>query len=175
MLADAATIAGDSAAPGYLSGFGGLPAPGLRELAKSAKLRPLIHPKDRPPEPQYRPSTALAEFVRCRDLTCRFPGCDRPAAHCDIDHTVPYPLGPTHASNLKLLCRIHHRLKSFYAGSHGWQDRQEPDGTVFWTAPSGDTSTPPGPAGVFSFRRWPSRPAHWCCRRICRHRRSIEV
>jgi hypothetical protein len=51
----------------------------------------------------YRPSTALAEFVRCRDLTCRFPGCHQPAEVCDLDHTVPFPLGLTHASNLKLL------------------------------------------------------------------------
>jgi hypothetical protein len=40
-----------------------------------------------------------------RDLTCRFPGCDHPAEFADIDHTIPYPLGLTHASNLKCLCR----------------------------------------------------------------------
>lgn len=39
-----------------------------------------------------------------RDRTCRFPGCDRPAQFCDIDHTVPYPYGFTHPSNLKCLC-----------------------------------------------------------------------
>jgi hypothetical protein len=44
----------------------------------------------------------LAEFVRCRDLTCRFPGCEQPAEFCDIDHTVPYQVGgPTHPSNLR--------------------------------------------------------------------------
>ena len=30
--------------------------------------------------------------IRCRDMTCRFPGCDRPAEFTDIDHTIPYPL-----------------------------------------------------------------------------------
>jgi hypothetical protein len=50
----------------------------------------------------------LAEFVRLRDLTCRFPGCDQPAQVCDIDHTVPYQVGGlTHPSNLKLLCRCY--------------------------------------------------------------------
>jgi Domain of unknown function (DUF222) len=39
----------------------------------------------------HRPSAKLADFVRCRDLTCRAPGCDRPAISCDIDHTIPYP------------------------------------------------------------------------------------
>jgi hypothetical protein len=145
VLADAATVSGESSAPGYVPGFGGLAAQAVRDLAASAKLRPLVHPKGCPPEPQYRPSRALAEFIRCRDLTCRFPGCDRPAEHADIDHTVPYPLGPTHASNLKLLCRIHHLLKTFYAGPNGWRDRQEPDGTVIWTSPTGHTyTTKPG-------------------------------
>jgi Domain of unknown function (DUF222) len=137
VVADAATVNGDSSAPGYVAGFGGLGADAVRQLARSAKLRPVVHPKDCPPEPNYRPSTALAEFIRCRDLTCRFPGCDRPAEIADIDHTVPYPLGPTHASNLKLLCRIHHLLKTFYTGPNGWRDRQEPDGTVIWTSPTG--------------------------------------
>jgi hypothetical protein len=39
------------------------------------------------PEPGYRPSTALDEFVRMRDMMCRFPGCGRPATFGDIDHT----------------------------------------------------------------------------------------
>jgi Domain of unknown function (DUF222) len=145
VLAEAATVNGDSTAPGYVPGFGGLSAEAVRQLATSAKLRPVVHPSDSAPEPRYRPSAALADFIRCRDLTCRFPGCDRPAECADIDHTVPWPLGPTHPSNLKLLCRIHHLLKTFYSGPHGWQDRQEPDGTIIWTSPTGHTyATKPG-------------------------------
>ncbi|MCV7369972.1 DUF222 domain-containing protein [Mycolicibacterium duvalii] len=89
------------------------------------------------PEPRYRPSAALAEFVRMRDLFCRFPGCDIPAERCDIDHTVPYPFGPTHASNLSCKCRGHHLLKTFWYGPGGWRDEQHPDGTLVWTAPTG--------------------------------------
>ena len=111
--AEAGTVCGASTAPGYVPGFGGLSAAAVQQLARSAKLRPVVHPKDSAPEPRYRPSAALADFVRCRDLTCRFPGCDRPAEHVDIDHTVPWPLGPTHPSNLKLLCRIHHHTTTF--------------------------------------------------------------
>ncbi len=60
------------------------------------------------------PSTALADFVRCRDLTCRFPGCDHPAIDCDLDHTIPYAQGgPTHAGNLKCYCRTHQLLSLF--------------------------------------------------------------
>jgi hypothetical protein len=145
VLADAATVSGDSTAPAYVPGFGGLSAEAVRQLTAMAKLRPVVHPKASTPEPQYRPSAALADFIRCRDLTCRFPGCDRPAEHADIDHTVPWPLGPTHPSNLKLLCRVHHLLKTFYSGPKGWRDRQEPDGTVIWTSPTGHTyTTKPG-------------------------------
>jgi hypothetical protein len=115
-----------------------------------ATVRAIVHPGDAPPEPRYTPSRALADFVRCRDLTCRFPGCDRPATHCDLDHTVPYPVGPTHASNLKCLCRFHHLLKTFWCGVSGWRDRQLPDGRIIWTAPTGKTyPTTPGSVLLF--------------------------
>lgn len=139
-----------SATPGFGFVVGGLavPASVLADLAKRgiAELRPVVHPGDAPPEPRYRPSVALATFVRCRDLTCRFPGCECPADVCDIDHTIPYDRGgPTHASNLKALCRKHHLLKTFWCGTGGWRDEQLPDGAVIWTAPSGHTyRTQPG-------------------------------
>jgi hypothetical protein len=136
VLAEESAVKGDSQAPGYLPGFGPVPSSLLRDLAGVAKIKPLVTPQARP-ESGYRPSAALAEFLRFRDLTCRFPGCDEPAEVCDIDHTVPFPLGPTHPSNLKLLCRCHHLLKTFYTGPNGWRDRQEPDGTLVWTSPTG--------------------------------------
>ena len=144
VLAEQATISGDSQSPGYLRTFGPLDSTTLRDMATTAKIKPLVTPSTGP-EGGYRPSAALADFVRCRDLTCRFPGCDEPAEVCDLDHTVPFPLGPTHPSNLKLLCRYHHLLKTFYTRCGGWADRQLPDGTVEWTAPSGHTyTTTPG-------------------------------
>jgi hypothetical protein len=114
-----------------------IPAEILADLAArgAAEIRPLIHPGDSPPEPRYRPSAALADFVRCRDLTCRFVGCERPAEFCDVDHTIPYDAGGlTHASNLKCLCRKHHLLKTFWTA---WRDEQLRDGTVTWTSPTG--------------------------------------
>jgi hypothetical protein len=149
VLAEKSSVTGDSQAPGYLPGFGPVPSTLLRELAGVAKIKPLVVPPAGV-ELGYRPSTALAEFVRLRDLTCRFPGCDHPAEFCDIDHTVPFPLGPTHPSNLKLLCRYHHLLKTFYARVGGWADRQEADGTVVWTSPTGHQYvTKPGGSLLF--------------------------
>lgn len=148
VIAEQATLDGTSTAPGVLIGADELiPAELIAELARSAALRPLIHPGDALPEPGYRPSRALADFIRCRDLTCRFPGCDRPATATDIDHTIAYgDGGQTHASNLKCLCRLHHLLKTFW----GWRDKQLPDGTIIWTAPAGQTYvTTPGSALLF--------------------------
>jgi Domain of unknown function (DUF222) len=127
------------AASGVMTGNRGIvPAPLLAELIRSgAKVRHLRRPKDEP-EPHYRPSTALDEWIRMRDMTCRFPNCDVPAEYCDVDHTVAWPFGPTHPSNLACLCRKHHLLKTFWAG---WSDRQRPDGTIEWTSPTGRTYT----------------------------------
>jgi uncharacterized protein DUF222 len=157
IVAEAATVtaartsAQESAAPpAYVLGGGVLPAALLSTVLDRATVREIRHPGDAAPEPGYRPSAALAEFVRCRDLTCRFPHCDVPADRCDVDHTVPYPFGPTHASNLKCQCRSHHLLKTFWRGEGGWSDRQSPDGTVIWTAPTGHTyTTRPGSALLF--------------------------
>ncbi|HTZ15175.1 MAG TPA: DUF222 domain-containing protein, partial [Mycobacterium sp.] len=149
VVAEQATISGDADMPDYLPGFGPVSSTSLRGMAATAKIKPLMLPSTRP-EPGYRPSAALADFVRCRDLTCRFPGCDQPAEACDVDHTIPFPLGPTHPSNLKLLCRYHHLLRTFYTGVGGWADRQLPDGTVEWTAPTGRTYTTK-PAGALFF------------------------
>jgi hypothetical protein len=110
VLAEAATVEGRSDKPGYLPGYGVLTAATITELAKHSTLRPVAIPKDLVAEPNYRLSTALIRFIRCRDLTCRWPGCDQPAQFSDIDHTVPYPAGPTHPSNNKPYCRIHHLL-----------------------------------------------------------------
>ncbi|MDT5207709.1 MAG: hypothetical protein QOF67_124 [Mycobacterium sp.] len=141
VLAEAGTVAGTSDKPGYLPGYGAVPAATITELAKHAKLRPVLVPKDLVAETNYRPSAALTRFVRCRDLTCRWLGCDKPAVGCDIDHTVPYPVGSTHPSNNKLYCRIHHLFKTFCAGPAGWTELQLPNGTIVWTSPLGRTYT----------------------------------
>ncbi len=119
VLAEQSAVNGESRAPAYLPGFGPMPSALLRDLAGVAKIKPLRTPPA-DPELGYRPSAALAEFVRFRDLTCRFPGCDAPAEVCDIDHSVPFPLGPTHPSNLKLLCR-YHRVHKLLRRSDGEQ------------------------------------------------------
>lgn len=134
--------------PATIVGGGSIPASAVAELInRGAVVRPLSPPEGAAAELRYRPGPALAAFIRCRDLTCRFPGCDRPAVYCDIDHAVAYPAGATHPSNLRCLCRKHHLLKTFWSG---WRDVQQPDGTIVWTAPTGHRYvTRPGSAALF--------------------------
>ncbi|HUO38582.1 MAG TPA: DUF222 domain-containing protein [Mycobacterium sp.] len=67
----AALTGGDPTAAGYLLDTGAaIPAPVLAELGDTATRQPLSHPRDAAPEPGYVPSTALADYVRARDLTC---------------------------------------------------------------------------------------------------------
>ncbi|WP_409430201.1 DUF222 domain-containing protein [Mycobacterium sp. SMC-16] len=125
---------------GYVLGGGVIPPTVLADLvARGAKVRSVASAADLDEVPRYRPSAAMDEFVRMRAMTCMFPGCDHPATASDIDHTVPWPAGPTHPGNLNPKCRKHHLLKTFYGGPDGWQDRQQPDGTIVWTAPTGHT------------------------------------
>jgi Domain of unknown function (DUF222) len=161
VLASEQTVRGDSERPGYLEGYGVIDAEQVRALAAAAaSLLPVVDPVTSAAEAlRYQPSAALARAVRCRDLTCRFPGCSRPAMHADIDHTIPFnhadPAagGRTVLTNLKCLCRLHHRLKTF----GGWRDEQLADGTVVWTSPNGRTyRTAPAGADLFPPPRAPT-------------------
>ncbi len=148
VIAEQPSLAANSSTPASLVAADGLISPELvAELATTAKVVPLIHPGDADPQPGYIPSKALADFVRCRDLTCRFPGCDHPAMDCDLDHTIPHAHGgATHAANLKCYCRTHHLVKTFW----GWREQQLPDGTPILTSPAGRTYvTTPGSALLF--------------------------
>ncbi|MHA0287841.1 DUF222 domain-containing protein [Mycobacterium sp. C3-094] len=138
LISDLNADAGEfgSASPGIVIGGPVLPAAVVAHLAMNATIARLTHPGKAPPEPRYRPSKALADFVRSRDVTCRHPGCTRPID--DLDHTIPYPWGPTCASNLAGYCRHHHLLKTFWPG---WATVQCPDGTIVVTDPDGQTST----------------------------------
>jgi len=151
VLAEQATVSGDGVKPGYLPGIGALSAEAVRDLAVRAHLRPLVPAQELTAQAQYRPSVALAEFIRARDLWCRFPGCDVPAEFCDLDHSIPWASGGvTHPSNLNCKCRPHHLLKTFWCGESGWAEQQFPDGTIVFTSPSGRTyTTTPGGALFF--------------------------
>jgi len=86
-----------------------------------------------PAEGGYVPSRKLKHLVRARTATCDAPGCHNPAATADLDHTVPWPDGPTSQSNLAPRCRTHHRAKQ----APDWTVEQAAPGVARWTLPSG--------------------------------------
>lgn len=105
----------------------------------------------------YSPTDAQRAYVSGRDGHCRFPGCEVPANECEIDHIHRYEDdGPTDTSNLHLLCKHHHRLKT--AGS--WDVTRYSDSTEVWTS-HGDghtvTTAPSGPLARTSFKQRLSR------------------
>ena len=92
-------------------------------------------------ESGYRPSRALAHVVKVRNARCTAPGCGRPAARCDLDHTLAWEQGGiTCECDLAPLCRHHHRCKQ----SQGWKLEQTSPGVLKWQTPAGRryTTTP---------------------------------
>jgi hypothetical protein len=125
-----------------LEGYGPIDLDTATTLAGAAKswLRVLTHPetgvmlsvgRDR-----YKVPAPLRAFLQRRDGTCRKPGCNRPAIHCDIDHTQEWQHGgQTAHDNLAHLCQMHHDEK------HHTNVAMEhlPNGDIQWRMPSGRT------------------------------------
>jgi hypothetical protein len=80
----------------------------------------------------YQPPAGMRRTVQLRDQVCVYPGCAAPATSGDLDHTVPWPHGPTCPCNLAALCRHHHRLKHLDAG---WTLVNHGNGHLTWTTP----------------------------------------
>jgi hypothetical protein len=134
------TLLGHTDEPAQLDGYGPIDADTARRLAAHAPSfqRILTHPETGAylsyGRTSYRVPADLAGYLRARDGTCRFPGCGRRAANCDLDHTTAWAHGGhTRHDNLAHLCRTHHRLK------HGtrWRMSQELGGLIRWTSPAG--------------------------------------
>lgn len=88
--------------------------------------------------PGHDPSPLLRHLTEVRDGTCTRPGCARPAARCDFEHTVPFEQGGrTCLCNGNPKCRHDHRVKQ----APGWVNTQDLPGFHSWTAPSGRTYT----------------------------------
>ncbi|HKA96727.1 MAG TPA: DUF222 domain-containing protein [Streptosporangiaceae bacterium] len=121
--------------PGLPAGVPGLPTGVLDWLAgiavRKLETGDCSHMRE---SPGYRPSSVLRHLITIRQPTCSFPGCRRPAARCDQDHTVPCDQGGrTCECNLGPLCRRHHHAKQ----AHGWRLTQPEPGVLIWTTPSG--------------------------------------
>lgn len=144
VIVDLATVLGAADNPAGLPEGLPVPAEVAREIAADRSWRAWITGPDgtvvATSARTYRPSASLARLIRAREPHCRMPGCRNPRT--DLDHTVPFPAGPTDHENLHALCRRHHRMK------HGtrWRLTNHPDGYT-WVTPAGishhDSPHPP--------------------------------
>jgi hypothetical protein len=138
------TLLGHSETPGTLDGVTPIDADTARRLAAVAPsfTRILTHPETgvvlSVGRKRYRPPPDLARYIRLRDGTCRFPGCNRRARHTQIDHTIQrQDGGPTQWDNLACLCEKHHHLKDETV----WKVVQLDHGILQWTSPAGRVYT----------------------------------
>jgi Domain of unknown function (DUF222) len=134
------TLLGTSEEPGTLEGYGPIDPDTARRIAARAPsfTRILTHPetgavlsvgRDR-----YTVPKDLRTWLRVRDETCRFPGCNRSAGRADVDHVTDWQHGGgTDHGNLVHLCRSHHRIKHHTA----WSFTATGAGRIRWLAPSG--------------------------------------
>ena len=133
---------GTAAAHGCLPGRHPPPGTGPPGTGPPGSLNLTLIPVARGPcdharaEIGYHPSRSLQHLIRARSATCTAPGCRRPAARCDLDHTVPWDQGGlTCECGLAPLCRHHHRCKQ----AEGWQLAQPAPGVLIWRTPAGRT------------------------------------
>ncbi len=151
------TLTGADDHPVELVGYGPVPAPLARAITADAVWKRLVtdplsgalldHGRG-----TYRPPAALADFVRARDVTCRFPPCNRRALDGELDHTRAWTGedGLTCEANLYGGC-VHHHLKH---DAPGWSVRQDPDGTITWITPTGHRYT----SEPYDYRPEPASP-----------------
>jgi len=139
---DLPTLLGLQDNPATLAGYGELPPTLARALAADGAWRRLIYQPTSGAlldlgRRTYRPSRPLADYVRARDVTCIFPGCNRRAECCDLDHSRPFRPGQaggaTDRANLRPVCAKHHRLKH----EAGWTLRASETGPPTWISPLG--------------------------------------
>ena len=133
------TLMGSSEEAGHLEGYGPIDPDTARRLAAGAPsfTRLLVHPETgvvlSVGRTSYKVPKDLKRWLRIRDETCRFPGCNRAAAHSDLDHSLDWQFqGRTAHDNLAHLCPGCNSLKS----ETGWRLKHLGDGRLEWTSPT---------------------------------------
>jgi hypothetical protein len=114
VIVDAATALHIADEPGYVPGYGWVPAAIAREILADADgwKRWMLDDSTRAiidtGAVRYRPSEALRDLVAGRDVTCTADTCNRPANEAQIDHAIDFDGSNTTPSNLHLVCGPDH-------------------------------------------------------------------
>ena len=149
VISDAALVAGDEQ-PGFLDGYGPVPAELIRELATNPDVSVELRRLYARPESGalvamestsrlFRGSLAL--MIRFRDQVCRTPWCEAHIRHLDHPEGVEEG-GETSYQNGQGLCEACNHTKQ----APGWRARPSPGGAIETTTPAGVRylTAPPG-------------------------------
>lgn len=136
VIIDAATALHLADEPGYVPGYGWVPAAIAREILADAESwrRWLIDDTTRTivdaGAVRYRPSEALRDLISARDVTCTADTCTRPASEAQLDHAIDFDGRNTTPANLHLVCGPDHLAVTaghFLIDSHD-------DGRALWVS-----------------------------------------
>ena len=114
VIIDVATAMHLADEPGFVPGYGWVPAPIAREILADSESwrRWLLDDSTREiidaGSVRYRPSEALRDLVAGRDVTCTADTCTRPASETQLDHAIDFDGRNTTPANLHLVCGPDH-------------------------------------------------------------------
>jgi hypothetical protein len=114
VIVDAATALHLADEPGYVPGYGWVPAPIAREILADADSwrRWMLDDSSRriidAGTVRYRPTAALRDLIAGRDVTCTADTCGRPASEAQVDHAVDFDGRNTTPANLHMVCGPDH-------------------------------------------------------------------
>ena len=129
--------------PAEIPGVGTIPIDTVREMIGDAKMRWLAVSADngmlldRNPT-SWRIPAQVHAFADAAYVTSVGPHSTVPAARCDGEHVIPHPDGPTTEDNVVPMDRSWHVPKTHKPGMNVTRN---PDGTLTWTTPLGQTVT----------------------------------
>lgn len=163
IMTDRALFDGDDE-PAILTGYGPIPAPLARHLARGADPHTRSWVRRLYTDPHTGDLTggdtrrrlfthAARQFLINRDQVCRTPWCDAPIRHAD--HVQPHARGgPTHPDNGAGLCQACNQTKT----GPGWTTTADLDGSITTTTPTGHQYRSFSPLPPWS-QPWTDRPA----------------
>ncbi|TDO61086.1 uncharacterized protein DUF222 [Kribbella sp. VKM Ac-2571] len=143
------TLLGVDNDPCELTGYGPIPAPMARRIARDGTWRRLLTDPTNgtileASTTRHNPGTIVTETLLARHPVCAWPGCNRTSRQCDRDHATPFKQsGHTNLTGLAPYCEYHHVIKD--TPGWGWKTTTHPDGSITLTTPTGHryTTVPP--------------------------------
>ncbi|TDO52961.1 uncharacterized protein DUF222 [Kribbella sp. VKM Ac-2571] len=164
ILVPITTLLGVDNDPCELTGYGPIPAPMARRIARDGTWRRLLTDPTNgtvleASTTRHNPGPIVTETLLARHPVCAWPGCNRTSRQCDRDHATPFKQsGHTNLTGLVPYCEYHHVIKD--TPTWGWKTTTHPDGSLTLTTPTGHryTTVPPARGPITQEQDTPDPP-----------------